>query len=268
MELQVLISKKGTKVVTATDLYHVLQLPEQHYGTTVKKWIKEVYEFSDGIRRPEAMKDYAVRQRKATAVLKDYYLTVELAKMIALASKSKSKLKYAKWLQSLEDKNEKDALLTKDQVLAVMEITKAMGLISCQESSERQHLKTYEERNSGSAANWWRHRAQILGYSTQKLREQMKHKGKSGKDKSQRNMLMHLDKYEMVRTGVIDLFMAMGKSEGYAKYLGDIAKVFARELKVEIFDDRETVPALSPVVNPAIINEVKDLKKGEVLSLW
>ena len=159
-------------------------------------------------------------------------------------------------------------MLTTEQILAVVEITKAMGLISCQESSERQHLKTYEERNSGSAAHWWQHRAQILGYSTQNLRDKMKRSGKSAKEKSQRTMLMHLDKYEMVRTGVIDLFMAMGKSERYAKNLGDLAKTFAKELKVEVFDDREVLAALAPAVNPSIINEVKDLKKGAVLSLW
>lgn len=268
MKLQVLISKKGTKVVTATNLYDVLQLPKEHYGTTVKKWIKEVYEFGDAIRRPKAMKDYALRPRKNNPVLKDYYISVELAKLITLQSKSKVKFKYAKWLQSVEDKQEKDTLLTKDQVLAVVEITKAMGLISCQESSERQHLKTYEERNNNSAANWWRHRAQVMGYSTQNLRDKMKRTGKSAKEKSQRSMLMQLDKYEMVRTGVIDLFMAMGKTEHYAKYLGDLAKVFAKELKVEVFDDRDVLPALAPAVNPAIINEVKDLKKGDVLSLW
>jgi hypothetical protein len=72
----------------------------------------------------------------------------------------------------------------------------------------------------------------------------------------------------MVRTGVIDLFMAMGKSEAYAQNLGDLAKVFAKELQVEIFDDRDTIPALTPSIDPSVINEVKELQKGEVLSVW
>ena len=268
MELQVLISKKGTKVVTATNLYYVLQLPDQHYGTNVKKWFKEIYEFNDGIRRPEKMKDYADRIRKDNPVLKDYYLSTELAKLITLQTRSKHKFKYAKWLQSLEGKMEKPDLLTKDQVLAVMQITKAMGLVSCQESSERQHHKVYEKRNGGSASNWWQHRASILGYTTQKLKDQLKQSGKKINGKSQRNMLMQLDKYEMIRTGVIDLFMAMGKSKQYAQNLGDIAKAFAKELQIEIFDDRGTIPALAPAIDPAVINEVKALEKKNVLSLW
>jgi phage anti-repressor protein len=268
MELQVLISKKGTKVVTATNLYYVLQLPDQHYGTNVKKWFREVYEFSDGIRRPEKMKDFADRPRKDNPVLKDYYISVELAKLITLQSRSKHKFKYAKWLQSLEGKTEKPDLLTKDQVLAMMRIAKAMGMVSCQESSERQHMKVYEERNGGKANNWWQYRADVMGYSSQNLRDKLKQSGKGSKGKSQRNMLMQLDKYEMVRTGVIDLFMAMGKSEAYAQNLGDLAKVFAKELQVEIFDDRDTIPALTPSIDPSVINEVKELQKGEVLSVW
>ena len=35
-------------------------------------------------------------------------------------------------------------------------------------------------------------------------------------------MLMQVDKYEMIRTGVIDLFIAMGKTERYARNLGDL----------------------------------------------
>ena len=84
----------------------------------------------------------------------------------------------------------------------------------------------------------------------------------------QRQMLMQVDKYEMVRTAVIDLFMALGKTERYAKNLGNLAKAFARELNVEIFDDRDTPPAFIPRLNPELVNEVKNLRKGRYLQLW
>ena len=97
----------------------------------------------------------------------------------------------------------------------------------------------------------------------------MRQVGKSGHGKSQRQMLVHLDKYEMVRTGVIDLFMSLGKTAPYAKKLGDLAKALARELNVEIFDDRSGIPAgLSPNVNTRLAGEVKDPKAGEFLALW
>jgi phage anti-repressor protein len=267
MELQILVSKKGTKVVTATNLHVALGLPNKHYAANVRRWLNDVYEFRDGIRKPEHHKDFARRPAKGD-VVDDYYLTVELAKLITLNSKSKVKQKYATWLLNLEDQVENAELLTTDQVLAVLELAKVMGLVSCQAACEQQHLETYEERNSGSAANWWSFRSNVLGYSTDKLKESLHRLGKKSNGKSQREMLMQVDKYEMVRTAVIDLFMALGKPERYAKNLGNLAKTFARELGVEIFDDRNAPPAFTPNLNPELVNEVKNLRKGRYLQLW
>ncbi len=268
MELQVLVSKKGTKVVTATNLHQVLQLPNHHYATNVRKWLNDVYEFKDGIRKPVKLRDFADRRNSGASIVDDYYLSVELAKLITLNSRSKVKQKYAKWLFSLEDQVENAELLTKEQVLAVLELTRAMGLVSCQEASERRHLEVYSERNGGKASNWWKHRSAVLGYSVDRLRERMKQVGKSIRGKSQRQMLMHVDKYEMIRTGVIDLFMALGKSDRYARNLGDLAKIFARELGVEIFDDRESADAFAPKVDPKLVHQVKAFERNGLLGLW
>lgn len=268
MALQILTSKKGTHVVTATNLHMVLQLPNHHYATNVRKWLADVYQFHDGIRKPEHLKDYAPRKIKDAPVVKDYYLSVELAKLITLNSNSKVKQKYARQLLSLEDKVSNAELLTKEQVLKVLELTKAMGLVSCQEACERRHLQTYEQRNGGQANNWWKHRASILGYSADVLRSQLRRIGKNGRGKSQREMLMQVDRYEMVRTAVIDLFMGMGKSERYARNLGDLAKAFARELGVEIFDDRNGGNVFAPKVNPEVVDQVRAFDKKGSLSIW
>ena len=61
MDLEVLESKHGTKVVTASNLYHVLQLPARHYGPQVRKWLKDLYEFPDGIRRPQPLRKLSPR---------------------------------------------------------------------------------------------------------------------------------------------------------------------------------------------------------------
>lgn len=270
MELQVLTSKKGTKVVTATALYKALQLPEQHYAAEVKKWLHDVYEFRDGIRRPEGMKDFSAKASAQEPLLKDYYLSVELAKLITLNSRSKAKLKYAKFLCSLEDKVENADLLTREQVVSALELAKAMSLVSCQEHCEQQHLAAYTQQVGGTAANWWAHRAGLLGYTTEKLRQKVKQLGKAASGKSQRQLLMQVDKYEIVRAGVIDLFMAMGKSERYAQNLGALAKLFARELNLDIFDDRQGPTMFPPRqhINTELLTELKAQGQGSALSVW
>jgi phage anti-repressor protein len=268
MELQVYVSKKGTKVVSATNLHQALQLADHHYPSNVKSWLLDLYEFRDGIRRPVRMQDYAPRKVPGNTILKDYYLTIEMAKLIVLASKSKAKLKYAKWLHAMEDEPQQGELLSKEQVCHIIELAKAMGMVSCQEAAEKRHLKIYEQRNGGDAVNWWKYRAGMLGYSTESLREKLRLQGKKVRGKTQRQMLMLLDPYEMIRTGVIDLFMGMGKSEHYARSMGDLAKSFARELKLEVFDDRNGALLFAPKTDDRLVSEIKAFEQAGRLSAW
>lgn len=101
MELEVLESKHGTKVITASNLHQVLRLPAHHYSVNARKWLKDLYEFRDGIRRPRPLRDYAKRPRPGEPI-EDFYLTLELAKLIALRTNSKQKLKYARLLDLFE----------------------------------------------------------------------------------------------------------------------------------------------------------------------
>ena len=268
MKLHILVSKKGTKVVLASELYMALELPKSEYSRAVKKWIRDFYNFQDGIRQPEYLKDFAKRPGK-DKLLDDYYLGLELAKLITLHSKSKHKLKFASYLQGMqEEAAPEEDKFTKEQVLAVLELAKVMGLVSCQMACERKHLELYETRNGGSAANWWSFRAGLLGYSSSDLKKALQKAGKKVAGKTQRQMLMHIDKYEMVRTAVIDLFMALGKSEAYAKNVADLAKAFARELNEEIFDDRDSIPAFLPEVNAQLVDQVRNLEPGRQFQLW
>jgi hypothetical protein len=82
-------------------------------------------------------------------------------------------------------------------------------------------------------------------------------------------MLFKLDKYEIIRMAVIDLFVALGKPKEYAKDMGDLAKAFAREMKVEIWDDRKaSLPLYSQEVNLGLANDIKDMNRTGLLSLW
>ena len=97
MALEVFESKKGTKVVTVSSLFATLKLPVRQYGTLVRRWLRDVYEFSDGMRKPQPYRDFAKRPRPGDPI-EDFFITLELAKLIALRSNSKNKLKYARLL--------------------------------------------------------------------------------------------------------------------------------------------------------------------------
>ena len=100
MGLEVFQSKHGTKVVTASNLFAVLKLPVRQYATLTRRWVRDGYEFSDGIRRPTMFRDYAKRPRPGDP-LEDYFLTLELAKLITLRTNSKDKLRVARLLDVL-----------------------------------------------------------------------------------------------------------------------------------------------------------------------
>lgn len=270
MELQILVSKKGTQVVTATNLHATLQLPVHKYNKNVDNWLKDIYAFGDDIRQPVEMRDYAIKQLKHSKQ-KDYYLSLEMARLITLSSGSTVKQQIAKLILGYEQKGQQKAAeagrLTKDQVLAVIELTKVMGLISCQKSVEKQHQRYFGESHDNF--KWWQYRAGLLGYSVAELKEKMQEVGKTYKNQTVLKMLFQLDKYEIIRMAVIDLFVALGKPKAYAKDMGDLAKAFAREMKVEIWDDRKaSLPLHHQEVNLGLVNDIKDMNRNGLLSLW
>lgn len=267
MKLQILKSKKGTQVVTASNLHQVLQLPTHHYNRNVKAWLSDIYAFGDAVRFPLELKDFSVRLLE-NSPRRDYYISVELAKMIALNSTSPVKAKYARQLAALDQNAIAAKSLTVEQVMAILELTKVMGLMSCQKSVEQQHLEYYRNQ-AGYTAHWWTYRANLLGYSVEQLREKMSEIGKNYRGKNYLQMLMQLDKYEIIRMSVIDLFIALGKNEAYAKNVGNLAKFFAKELNVQIWDDRNTtIPFAQPDMNTQLVQEVRELKREGALALW
>jgi hypothetical protein len=81
--------------------------------------------------------------------------------------------------------------------------------------------------------------------------------------------LLVIDKYEMIRTGVIDLLMAAGKSESYAKHLGDLAKLFAEEMQVSIYNDQKAESlSLAPTVNPRLVERIRSHQPVQAYQLW
>jgi hypothetical protein len=262
MELEVLISNKGTRVVKATQLFQLLGLPVQHYGVMVRRWLKDVYAFREGIRRPVVMKDYAPRRQQGGGqFIEDFYLSVELAKLIALHSKSRDKLGISRRLQEYEAEEGVQHSFSQEAMSALLELTRAMCLRSCQEAAEQRHLRMFKLRNGGSAANWWRYRAHLLGYSTDGMRTQFQEStGTDAKGKNQRQMLLVLDPYELIRTGVIDHYMSLGKNREFVRNMGDLAKTLAREMKLGVFDDCQAGNIFAPEISGEFIQQLNSLQ--------
>ena len=260
MKLEVLISRKGTKVVRATNLHAALQLPNDQYGKNIRKWLKEIYGFKDGIRTPAPMVDFAKKQTD-NPVVEDYFLTIELAKLISLNSNSKVKRKFANQLSELdEEESHPDEAISPEEILEVIAIAKKMGSISCQAECERKHLERYKSEN-GTTANWWKYRENVLGYSSSFWKEGTLSNKELAKGRSLREILFINDKYETVRAGVFDYYMSIGKSEVEARRLADLAKVFASELGLEVWDDR------SPATGARVRN-IEQKTNVEQQRLW
>lgn len=261
MELEVLISNKGTRVVKAIQLFQLLGLPVQHYGVVVRRWLKDVYAFREGIRRPVVMKDYAPRRQQGDQVVEDFYLSVELARQIALHSRSREKMAIARRLQELDVADGAPDAFSKEEAMALLELTRAMCLGSCQEAAEQRHLAVFKARNGGSAANWWRYRAHLLGYSVEGLRSRCDEMGLNAKGKNQRQLLLQSDPYELIRAGVIDHFIALGKNRDFARNAGDFAKALAREMKLGVFDDCLAGNIFAPEVNGEMLQQLSKLQQ-------
>ncbi|MEO1513594.1 MAG: hypothetical protein AAFV95_01235 [Bacteroidota bacterium] len=262
MDLPILISKKGTKVVTAVQLFRALVLPVHKYNSHLTKWLSDVYAFKDDIRYPIEMKDFAARPLKHSKQ-KDFYLSVELARLIVLNSSSEHKKECACYLMKVEDKPDPRVSLGKDEVTMVLELTKVMGLMSCQQSVAELHKQHFEDRN-GSPRKWWQYRAGLLGYSTEELKEKMLRIGKQYKGKNFVQMLMYIDQYEIIRMAIIDLFIALGRSRAHATSMGDLAKTFAVELKLSIWDDRDSsIDFMTYDVNHELVRELNNLRLSQ-----
>ena len=102
-KIQVLVSKKGTKVVIASHLHQALRIPMFKFNRNIARWIKGVYAFEDDIRTPAEFKDFGERKFEF-GKQKDYYLSIELARLICLSEQADSKIKLAlaKYLTMIE----------------------------------------------------------------------------------------------------------------------------------------------------------------------
>ncbi|MEM6397671.1 MAG: hypothetical protein AAF741_15085 [Bacteroidota bacterium] len=240
MNLAILTSRKGTRVVKATALHRELGLADHHYAQNVRRWLKDVYQFQDGIRQPKGMADYARVGRKQDNISVDYYLSLELARLITLASKSKYKQPLAHKLQREEEIYPQQVQLSPDDTLELMEQTKAMSRFSVQAAAEARHKSRYNRLHPDH--NYWnQYRAEFIGYKKADLLLRLRGAGKKASNgRSFRELVNSYDAIELIRIGIIDHYAAQGHAIAYATQMGDLAKRMALKMRLEVIDDVNT----------------------------
>ena len=140
---------------------------------------------------------------------------------------------------------------TTPQIEALMDLSKAVTLISIQKEVEKKHFNIYN-----NPATWYEYRAGLLGYSKDSLIEAMCQVNK--KYHSMRSALVQLDSNELIRTGVIDIMKALGKTDEYSRNVGDLCKSLSEKANFGniIWDDTKE--------NPLGLNQTEVIERKKI----
>lgn len=250
--IEIKYSKKGTPYVWASALYDRLEIT-----IPFEDWIRNITEYGFEERVDYAKIRQIIQSENGQGEeTYDYAIELEMAKHVSLLQKSDVGKKMRAYLISLDKKVSEGLLLTHQQVSALFEICKVLGYFSVQDFLEREHFNVFNQPQK-----WWEYRAKLFGYSADQLKDMLKAINKTYK--SQRQALMHLKKYELIKRAAIDLFMAMGKNEEYAKNAAMFIEKIALEIKPEIYDDRNTSIEFKTKQQKETIKIIKTVKSDK-----
>jgi phage anti-repressor protein len=162
----------------------------------------------------------------------EYLLTKDAAINIVVMSGGQFARKVREDVLTVFKKHETGLAFTSEQVESLIDISKALTLVSIQKDVEKKHFDLYNNKY-----DWHRYRAGILGYSTEDIIRAMKEVNK--KHHSMRASLLALDSNELIRIGAIDFMVAMGKNLEYATNCGELCKKIASKMELGriIWDD-------------------------------
>lgn len=237
------IIKKGNQDLISAKELHVGLGIKRDYSTWIKQSIQRA-ELEDG-------KDFTSQKGESTGGRPtiEYYLVRDAALSVIMMSGGKLANSLRKTVIDLYNQHDTGLAFSSTQIMALMELSKAMTLISIQKDVERKHHALFSPTEK-----WAGRRAEILGYSKSTMIEAMKAVNK--KYKSIRASLLHLDAAELIRMGVIDFMMIMGKTEEYATNVGNLCKTMAKEMELDtiIWDDTKPNPLK---INEEDVNERK-----------
>jgi phage anti-repressor protein len=198
-------------------------------------WFKNSIDFIGG----KEGKDFYQKNSKSTGGRPtiEYDVTIDCAKELCLTQRTDKSKELRLWLISLSKQHDTGLAFTAQQIEALMDLSRAMTLVSIQKEVEKKHFAIYNDKYT-----WYQYRAALLGYSTNDVIEAMQKVNK--KHHSIRTSLVQLDANELIRTGVIDFMVAMGKTNEYATNVGNLCKSMAMKMKLGniIWDDTKDNP--------------------------
>jgi phage anti-repressor protein len=225
------IIKEGNRnLISARDLYVELGI-KRDYST----WIKQSIERAD----LELNRDFTPFKGESTGgrPTVDYLLVKDAALAVIMMSGGKFASKLRKTVIELYNQHDTGLAFNVAQIEALMDLSKAMTLVSIQKEVQRNHYAIYNQ-----TGDWYNYRAALLGYSKERVIEAMRNINK--KYRSIRQSFIHLDANELIRMGVVDFMMAMGKTEEYALNVGGLCKSMAKKMELgnTIWDDTKDNP--------------------------
>ncbi len=225
-----IIKSENRNLISARELYSELGI-KRDYST----WIKQSIERAE----LELGKDFTPQKGKSTGGRPtiDYLLDRDAALTVIMMSGGQFASKLRKVVIELYNQHDTGLAFTSQQIEALMDLSRAMTLVSIQKEVEKRHFDIYNDKYT-----WYQYRAALLGYSTNDVIEAMQKVNK--KHHSIRTSLVKLDANELIRTGVIDFMVAMGKTNEYATNVGNLCKSMAMKMKLGniIWDDTKDNP--------------------------
>lgn len=155
-------------------------------------------------------------------VLETYEFTIEAAKEICLLERNHKGKEIRRWLIGLDNKRGSGELLTHSEITHLLNLCKLFAYEEPRKAAEKKHFNWYNDKYT-----WNAYRQGLLGYSVDQLKEAILKLGV--KYKNQNQAFIHIDKHRLIYNAVVDLFIALGKSEEYAKNVASFCYEVGKE---------------------------------------
>jgi phage anti-repressor protein len=243
--ISVYYSKKGTPYVWANALHKQLGI-----SNDLPSWFNSIIEYGF-IENQDYSCHHEITLPLNGSVQYKWAVRLDMAKHIAMLQKSERGRAIRQQLVDLDKKVNTGEFLSHTQLSAIFDLCKILGYFTVQKYAEQKHFAFFN-----NPKEWWKYRADVLGFSKSDLKCVIETLGE--KYRSQQQVLMKIDRYELIRVATIDLLMAIGRSEEYAKNVAKFVKEAAREMKPFIYDDTRMSISFKNNEENKIIDKIKN----------
>lgn len=250
--ISVYYSKKGTPYVWANALHKQLGISDD-----LPSWFNSIIEY--GFVENQDYSCHHENSLTPNSLIKyKWAVRLDMAKHIAMLQKSERGRAIRQQLVDLDKKVNTGEFLSHTQLSAIFDLCKILGYFTVQKYAEQKHFNVFNDPKG-----WWKYRADVLGFSKNDLKSVMEVLGE--KYRSQQQALMKIDKYELIRVATIDLLMAIGRSEEYAKNVAKFVKEASKEIKPFIYDDTKMSINFKSDEENKIIDKIKNANSSTLL---